>query len=79
MIELPVWMVVVLLGLLPIVGLACYAYGWRWRGTSERRIYRHTSRPMTDAELEQFDKVFDQMNRTMDESSKFFDMLGRDQ
>jgi hypothetical protein len=78
MIILPAWAAVLVLGLLPVVGLACYWYGWRLRGSvedrhrAERVASRASTRPMTPEEAQHFDAAFDHMGRAFDEIGKVF-------
>lgn len=83
MIVLPVWAAVLVLGLLPVVGLACYWYGWRLRGAvedrhrAERITRRSSSRPMTPEEQGHFEAAFGHMGSAFDEIDKLFGRRGR--
>jgi hypothetical protein len=74
-IQLPIWAAVLLVGLLPIVGLGCYWYGWKLRdqhGTRTVRVERKSS-PMTPEQRRHFDTAFDHMGRAFEEMDKVFD------
>lgn len=77
MIQLPIWAAVLLVGLLPVVGLAGYAYGWKWCEASLKKIYgvkfeRHYSGPMTPEQKLHFDEAFKHMGRAFGEMDEVF-------
>lgn len=55
MIEVPVWAAVLVLGLLPVVGLGCYWYGWKLRSSLDERVIRvETIDPRTTITWQRF-------------------------
>lgn len=73
MIEVPAAAAAMIFGLLPLVGLGAYAWGWWLRGRIDRiRTTTHTSRPMTAEEKAIFDEAFKHMNRGFETMRKIF-------
>lgn len=78
MIAVPAWAAVLVIGLLPVVGLVCYLYGWKLHNWTNRRIYgTRTTREMTPEEQAAFDRVMGSMNETFAEMDNFFAELGK--
>lgn len=56
------------------VALACYSFGWWWRGRHEQgKRYERSSRLMTTEEREAFDETFEHMDRAFASMRKIFD------
>lgn len=77
MIELPIWAFVLLVGLLPIVGLTCYWYGWRLRGGFESSTIHHerytfNDRPMSTEERAAADEAFRHMDNAFATMNRIF-------
>lgn len=73
MIMLPVWAAFLVLGLLPLLGLGCYVYGWWLRGKTDWSIRHEASvRAMTAEERRHFDRAFEHMDKAFDEMGKIF-------
>lgn len=62
----------IIIALLFPVGLACYAFGWYWRGKHD--TLRHIKyEDLTPAQQKRFDALFDRFDKVMDQASSLFD------